>query len=357
MPFDTTYHIAPGNKTTIVTYKVPGGKDIDIYLKKDELPPGVDSFPNADELLRTIPLIDTEKPKKEEHYIPGPGMIISFIAIFIFILIRVKRNAGEEDESEGDNFIRSSSLKTGSKKIPAYISYYCDEISFSDKELTTVLTNRFPYFNSLSPLQKVRFLERLQNFIANKIFKIHDKAAYKEMPILISAAAVQLTFGLKKYLLPNFDFIHVYPQEFMRVNESICFLEGNVSGHSVNLSWKHFLQGYANPVNGQNVGLHEFAHALYYQNFVVEENVDNSFRDTFNDFNNHGNKVFEQESYPGNDLYSEYALKNLQEFWAESVELFFEKPAAMKAVYPQLYDAMQLLLNQDPFNRIASVIT
>jgi hypothetical protein len=177
------------------------------------------------------------------------------------------------------------------------------------------------------------------------------------MPVLISAAAIQLTFGLKKYLLPNFDFIHVYPQEFMRVRENICFLEGNVSGHSINLSWKHFLQGYANPVDGQNVGLHELAHALYYQTFIVEENVDPGFRDTFNDFNSNGNKVFNQELLPGNDLYSEYALTNFQEFWAESAEIFFEKPAAMKNTYPQLYDAMQMLLNQDPCNRITSVIT
>ncbi|MGF2411125.1 zinc-dependent peptidase [Ferruginibacter sp.] len=357
MPFDTTYHIAPTDKTTIVTYKVSGGKDIDIYLDKDELPPGIDSFPNVDELLRTIPLPDIEQPKKEEHYIPGPGMVIAFIAIFIFVLFRIKRNFETEEEGTRDNFVQSLSVKSSNKKQSAYITYYGDELNFSDKELTNVLTKRFPYFNSLSQIQKARFLERLHHFIASKIFKIHDKAAYKEMPILISAAAVQLTFGLKKYLLPNFDFIHVYPQEFMRVNESICFLEGNVSGHSVNLSWKHFLQGYANPVNGQNVGLHEFAHALYYQTFVVEENVDHSFRDTFDDFSNHGNKVFNQEAQPGSDLYSDYALKNFQEFWAESTEIFFEKPAAMKAAYPQLYDAMQSLLNQDPFNRIASVIT
>ena len=104
-------------------------------------------------------------------------------------------------------------------------------------------------------------------------------------------------------------------------------LEGNVSGHAINLSWKHFLEGYEDTNDGQNVGLHELAHALYYQTFEVEENVDSNFRDTFNDFNNYGNKVFR----PGienrcNDLYSEYAVKNFQEFWAESVEIFFEKP-------------------------------
>jgi Mlc titration factor MtfA (ptsG expression regulator) len=177
------------------------------------------------------------------------------------------------------------------------------------------------------------------------------------MPVLISAAAIQLTFGLQKYLLPNFEFIHVYPKEFIRIQDTICYLEGNVSGHAINLSWKHFLDGYANSNDGQNVGLHELAHALYYQTFIVEENVDGNFRDTFDHFNNFGNKVFDQELQPGNDLYTDYALKNFQEFWAESAEIFFEKPAAMKAAYPQLYDAVKSLLNQDPYNKIALTIT
>ena len=43
------------------------------------------------------------------------------------------------------------------------------------------------------------------------------------MPVLISAAAIQLTFGLKKYLLPNFKFIHIYPKEFLRVQPTICY--------------------------------------------------------------------------------------------------------------------------------------
>jgi hypothetical protein len=135
--------------------------------------------------------------------------------------------------------------------------------------------------------------------MANKIFKIHDENCFKEMPVLISAAAVQLTFGLKKFLLPNFEFIHVYPQEFMRVRESICFLEGNVSGHTINLSWKHFLQGYSTPDDGQNVGLHELAHALYYQTFIVEEHVDKGFRNMYDGFVSHGNKAYHTEKNCG----------------------------------------------------------
>ena len=103
------------------------------------------------------------------------------------------------------------------------------------------------------------------------------------------------------------------------------------------------------------MGLHELAHALYYQTFIVEENVDNGFRDQYDSFNADGNKAFDTERSIEGGLYSEYAEKNFQEFWAESTELFFEKPAEMRTCYPQLYQTMKLLLNQDPLNNIRSV--
>jgi len=354
MPFDTTYHIPSAQSNTTITQIVPGGKDTDIYLNQGELPPGMDSLPNMDSLVKSISsTYNGPTPKKEDHYTPGPGMFIFFIAAFILVIIRFKRSVRKGNENESDSFSETDAPQKNYTAAPSCLVYYGDELNFSNEELTGILCKRFPYFDELSQIQKARFLERLQIFIANKTFKIHDDKGYKEMPVLISAAAIQLTFGLDKYLLPNFGFIHVYPEEFMRVQETICFLEGNVSGHAINLSWKHFLEGYADPTDGQNVGLHELAHALYYQTFVVEENVDRNFRNTFDNFNSNGNKVFQQELQPGNDLYSDYALKNFQEFWAESAEIFFEKPWAMKASYPLLYDTIKILLNQDPYNKIA----
>ena len=351
MPFDTTYHIYTTEKNTATNYIVPGAKDTDIYLGPGEAPPGLGSLDSFYTILsQAEKLVQPGQLKKEEHYVPSDAMIIAFIAIFIFILIRVKKNVKEEEEAEesSSNTFSSSSTKRYKKSISPYLTYYGETLNFTDVELIAILNKRFPYYRVLSQLQKRKFTERLQVFIADKIFKIHDTKGYKEMPVLISAAAIQLTFGLDKYILPNFKYIHVYPEEFLGVHPSIRVLEGNVSGHAINLSWKHFLQGYEDTTDGQNVGLHELSHALYYQTFVVEENVDRNFRDTFDDFNNYGNKVFHQESQPENDLYSDYALKNFQEFWAESIEIFFEKPHQLKNKYPELYVALVDMLNQDP---------
>lgn len=153
---------------------------------------------------------------------------------------------------------------------------------------------------------------------------------FKEIPILISASAVQLTFGLKKFLLPNFTFIHVYPQEFIGVPPTLRVLEGNVSGHAVNLSWKHFLEGYKNPANGQNVGLHELAHALYYQTFVVEENVDRNFRDTFDAFMNTAIKHLKPSRTMATNYTRPMPLKTFRSFGQKAWKYFLKNHGSLK---------------------------
>ncbi len=342
MPFDTTYHIYSGNDNNEINFIAPGGQDTAIYLNKGEIPPGMDSlYAEYSSLKQQMQGPYTEKNTTKDDSALTPIFFIVIVVIAIIIKSKFISNREEENDDSSTEVSRETETKD-------YLTYYGDQLNFTDKELAAVLNKRFPYYKKLSAAQQKTFIDRAQLFIADKIFKVHDTIAYKEMPILISAAAIQLTLGLKRYLLPNFKFIHVYPEEFLAVAPTIRILEGNVNGHTINLSWKHFLKGYEDGSDGQNVGLHELSHALYYQNFVTEENVDANFRDTFDEFNDYGNKVFQKEALPGNDLYSDYALKNFQEFWAESIEIFFEKPVQLKLLYPRLYDSLVEILNQDP---------
>ena len=277
----------------------------------------------------------------------GEAFLCFFVMFALIFTMAVNKKNLEEDESNEEPTKRSFISDQ-----PACHIYYGEELNFENTELDQMLNKRINYYNRLPDELKIRFLTRLQKFMSSKTFKIHSDTPFKEMPVLISAAAVQLTFGLEQYRLPNFEFIHVYPQEFMRIDEHISFLEGNVKGRTINLSWKHFLDGYATLEDGQNVGLHELAHALYYQTFVVEENVDENFRDRYSDYTNDANKAFQTETDLLGGLYSDYAVRNYQEFWAESVELFFEKPDDLQRDYPQLYENLKRLLNQDPAKHI-----
>ncbi len=352
MSFDTTYYVNSHDENISGTLIISGGKDAAYTLKAWQLPSELDSaLIGADQQVRLF----QEKLAKESYpnkpYTPDFGGIIMFLVIFsIIIYIFWKKS------EEPDTYSQTIFKDVKKPKPRTFLTYYGDELNFTNQQISKILFQRFSYFKSLSFSGQNIFIERLQKFMSDKTFKIHDEKGFKEMPVLVSAAAIQLTFGLKKFMLPHFKFIHIHPQEFLRVKPILCFLEGNVSGHSINLSWKHFLEGYANPNDGQNVGLHELAHALHYQTFIVERNVDKSFRSLFDNFNIDGNKAYNSEKTAADGgLYSEYGEKNFQEFWAESVEIFFEKPTEMHSHYPDLYTCMKHLLKQDPLNNIASI--
>lgn len=310
------------------------------------LPPEIDSLP----LEQQQQVLTVIRKKRDEMSYSDPTatylFLLSFIIIFslaaIYSNFKTKQSVKKNSYPHIDDGVPAPPLT-----LPALI-YPGNTLQFSDDLIEGVLIKRSRYYYFLKIADKVKFRERLKKFISLKTFIIHDTSGFKEMPILISATAVQVTFGLNKYLLPNFDTFNIYPEEFIGTYPFVRFLVGNVTGNTVNLSWKHYLEGFQFYEDGQNVGLHEIAHALYYQTFIVEKNVDKVFRDAFINFDSHGTKAHNIEKLPAPGLYTELSAKDFQEFWAESVEIFFEKPVKLKTIYPDLYSAMSNLLNQDP---------
>ncbi|MBX3239837.1 MAG: zinc-dependent peptidase [Chitinophagaceae bacterium] len=274
------------------------------------------------------------------------GAVLGVI-IIIWYLRRFQYHSvpGESQDHAGHDKLAAPE----EKHIACPLVYNGSELHFSDKVLDHVLTKHFSFYNHLLDIDKERFLTRLRKFIATKVFVIHDGKGYREMPILISASAVQLTFGLKKYLLSHFHIIQIFPEAFVGL-EPFRILIGNVTGNTINIAWKQFLEGYKNKYELQNVGLHEMAHALYYQNFETSLYVDKEFRDSFQKFNSIGDKIYHVEKILTIGLYSEYAIKDFQEFWAESIEIYFKSPDRLQLHYPELYNALCDILNQDPLN-------
>jgi Mlc titration factor MtfA (ptsG expression regulator) len=273
-------------------------------------------------------------------------IIITAIVLCLLItwIVRIKKRTKYSYTDDSNNELQYN------KEAPNFTSplvYYGENLDFQDELLRKVLVKHFPYFTQLLPPDQDKFLIRLKKFIKTKCFIIHDIKGYREMPILISASAVQITFGLSKFTLPHFGVIQIYPQEFIAL-EPMRVLIGNVSGNTINIAWKQFLEGYKNGFDNNNVGLHEMAHALYYQNFETEENIDKNFKDSFDLFTAFGDQIYMREKQRTIGLYSDYAMKNFQEFWAESIELFFENPGRLNSHYPELYNIICDLLCQDP---------
>jgi len=296
--------------------------------------------------LRYDLLHQQELAQIEGHADPGGDQFAPFllIAFFIILVVRARRkdNRLQDAEHEVAAFI------AGSNTPPprSYLVYPGRDLQFSDTVLHTILTRYFPHYNSLQPEGQTRFTGRVKKFIRHKQFIIHAESGFREMPVLVSASAIQFSFGFDDFLLPQFRHIHIYPEAFIGTYPSLRFLEGNVSGRSVRLSWKHFLNGYQYPHNGENVGLHEFAHAYHLQ-FTTHQEWP-WFAEIFQQFSVQATRICADEQLPGRELYPDYALKNADEFWAGTVELFFERPADLAKAYPDLFETLCRLLRQRP---------
>lgn len=213
-----------------------------------------------------------------------------------------------------------------------------------------LLEQYLPYYRRLDTARQQLFLRRTVHFMTAKQFEYVALEPEERMPLLISATAVQLTFGLEHYLLEHFEKIYVLHHDYHYGLNSVPF-QGHVAHDGIYLSWSNFLRGYDNYQDGDNVGLHEMAHALAYVNFNVNEGRDDGFHYRFIRFSQTGRVIFNDMQFDlSGGFLGRYAATRYEEFWAVCVENFFERPTSFKIQLPELYAAMCVLLNQDPLS-------
>jgi MtfA peptidase len=115
------------------------------------------------------------------------------------------------------------------------------------------------------------------------------------------------------------------------------------------ISWKNFMKGFALPNDGVNLGIHEFAHALKIENQIMH-NGEHSFLDKgwWSKYVGLASSEIDKIREGKNDFFRVQASENIHEFFAVSVEAFFEKSSEFKEYHPELYESLVNLLRQDP---------
>ncbi|HTI89269.1 MAG TPA: zinc-dependent peptidase [Puia sp.] len=228
----------------------------------------------------------------------------------------------------------------------------------------SVISRHFRYYNRLNLEEQRKFLFRTYLFQHAKNFHYIEVQETAEMPILVSAAAVQLTFGLEKFKLNYFDDIFILRDDYHYGFYSRPFM-GHVDQTGIYLSWDNFMKGISGQAANCNVGLHEMAHALAYVNFITQTEEDKHFKKEFPNFSKVARPIFTaMQQGEGRDgegraknLLGDYAATNYHEFWAVAVEVFFESSVPFRHELPELYEAMACVLNQDPLNFISGSTT
>ena len=185
-----------------------------------------------------------------------------------------------------------------------------------------------------------------------------------EVRVTISAQAGLLLLHRDTDYFPHLVTVLVYPSTYMveeqRHLEGPIWEEGKTArlgetGRKLGtlvLAWDAAKAGAADPADGKNVVLHEFAHQLDYENGAEDGAPALATRQQQLSWQ----KIMRMEfaSLRAADatgiptLLDTYGATNPAEFFAVSVEAFFERPRALRARHPRLYAELQRYFRQDP---------
>ena len=226
-----------------------------------------------------------------------------------------------------------------------------------------IVRRRVPLARELPAAQQLRLKKHVQVLLADVPFigcaglQVSD-----EMRVTIAAQAAFLLLG-RGGSFGNLRQVLVYPGHFVVprsevgaggvVHEARDVLAGQSwQRGQVIVAWDAVRDGAADPHDGANVVMHEFAHQLDQDTgaangapYVGRGALQQAWARVMNrEFDALRARLARAE--PG--LIEPYAATSPAEFFAVTTELFFEKPAALAAERPELYEQLRRCYRLDP---------
>ncbi len=227
-----------------------------------------------------------------------------------------------------------------------------------------ILERNVPLYNHLPPALKDQLHGLIRIFLAEK--NIEGAAGLEitdEIRVTIAGQACILLLNRETDFYPRLYSIVVYPHSY-EVDKPLYFsgrqhiestearLGESWPSGAVVLAWDHVRQGAGDVHDGHNLVFHEFAHQLDQENSSVDGIPDlgrTSRYITWARVAGREYKELQRHVKSGMaSLLDQYGATNEAEFFAVATECFFERPAQMKAQYPELYEELKDFYRQDP---------
>src|SRR5262249_17388063 len=121
---------------------------------------------------------------------------------------------------------------------------------------------------------------------------------------------------------------------------------------SLVLAWDEAKRGAADPADGANLVMHEFAHQLDFEDFRTDGAPALVTRSEYLAWArgmSHEFDALRAAAEAGTPtLLDPYGATNAAEFFAVATEAFFERPCALRAKRPKLYAQLARFYRQDP---------
>lgn len=231
---------------------------------------------------------------------------------------------------------------------PLYIHWYpyVRKLNASQRYF---LENEFSFYQKLSKRKKRFFEHRVASFITK--YQFIGKGGFvvtDEVKIMLAATFVMLTFGMRHYLIDNFDKIIIYSEHYYStINKQYHKGEFNPRMKTLVFSWKDFQEGFYYKNDNLNLGLHEFSHALYFHGLKGSDQSSVVFSDSFDKIKEYLINPEVLNQLIASNYFRIYAYTNQVEFLAVILEHFFETPQMFKKEFPELYHNVSVMINFD----------
>jgi MtfA peptidase len=218
--------------------------------------------------------------------------------------------------------------------------------SGTDMEVSGYL-QQIKFYRDLSSPDKQKFVERVQYICNNKGFQgMEGLVMTDEIRTIVAASVVQIAFRLDKWKFPSYHTFRVYPESFYS-GIFRKYLKGGAGNQGyIWFSLQHYREGYAEPENGINLGLHEMAHALIIE--MENGNMPHEFVSAFSAIEKLAQDRIPKIKSGQFTFLRNYAATNKMEFIAVCTEYFFERADEFRREDRELYEAFMWLYKQEP---------
>lgn len=208
---------------------------------------------------------------------------------------------------------------------------------------TLLLWNTF--YQGLNQREQKKFIYRTLRFVGDsKFLKGKKQEPSLEVKTIISGAFIQMTFGLRKYLLNQYNTIYIASKPYSyKHTDAIYHGDVNTKTKRVTLSWPKVKEGFAIPDDALNLCIHEFGHCLY----IEQTERGGFFKDSeWNKWHVLAKPIMHQLNQNKSSSLRKYGASNFLEFFSVSLETYFENPDELNSDFPEYFAFLQYILNQ-----------
>ena len=219
-----------------------------------------------------------------------------------------------------------------------------------------LLTQHVSYYTRLTDPNKMRFEEKIKEFLGYVRIDGIDTTVEDLDKLLVASSAVIPIFGYHKWKYFNLKNVLLYPASFNKDEFLASGYEKNTLGMIGNgpmqrvmiLSKPALRNGFQLPPPKENTGIHEFVHLLDKEDGDVDGMPEALLNRKYNSrWLELVNKNIVAISNGLSDI-NFYGASNRAEFFAVASEYFFNCPELFKENHPELFGMMCKIFNQDP---------